>query len=153
MRFTQVNWGEVGERPAWASSGRLFAVWPSPVDHDACLAAAGFGDFADSDEAWDADLVRLVETVIAGLSGWGEPVMTSGDSPDRSIISGLLAAAGDDNFPPCVVTFGARAFVRTSDGHPIVWVSLEGGGIEALLASLAVTWEVRARALRWDAIF
>jgi hypothetical protein len=62
MRISRVNWGEVNNgRPEWSSpSGQLYAIWPSPVDHDLCFDAAGFADFGDSDDLWHRDFNDLV---------------------------------------------------------------------------------------------
>jgi hypothetical protein len=82
MKIARVNWAEITDvRPAWSSgSGRLCAIWPSPVDHDACFAAAGFSDLGDTDEVWDAEFAELVETTVAVLGGIGKPVLTEGES-------------------------------------------------------------------------
>ena len=50
---------------------RLCALWPSPVDHDACFQAAGFDEFADSDEDWDAEWLDIVIRAIEYLQRYG----------------------------------------------------------------------------------
>ena len=159
MKIVRVNWSEITDaRPSWSSaSGRLCAIWPSPVDHDACFEAAGFSDFSDTDAAWDAEFAAFVETTLAVLGEMGTPVLTEGEYPlDRgrsrgSLRDALVAAARDDNFRPCVVGFGEPvvASVRTSDGHPILWIWITTGGIDALLPRIAASRELRPMTLEW----
>lgn len=160
MKIARVNWAEITDaRPSWApASGRLCAIWPSPVDHDACFAAAGFSDFGDTDEAWDAEFAEVVEKTLAALGETGKPALTEGEYPlDRgrprvSFRDALIAASRDDNFNPCVVSFGEPvvASVRTSDGHPILWIWIAAGAIDALLPRIAASRELRQMALEWE---
>lgn len=141
MKIARVHWAEITEaRPSWSSaSGRLYAIWPSPIDHDACFAAAGFSDFGDSDEAWDAEFAEFVEKTLAVLGEIGK----ARGGPRASLRDALIAAARDDNFPPCVVSFGEPvvASVRTSDGHPILWIWIATGGLDALLPRIVASRE------------
>lgn len=155
-----MNWGEVAPPgPAWAPGhGRLWAVWPSPVDHDACFAAAGFTDFADTDAAWDAEFDGMLARGLAALSDLGDAALVAGEYPTErgqprvSLRDALLAAARDDNFPPCVVAFGepALASMRTSHGHPIVWVWKATGSVGGLVGRMADGRDVGRCDLDWD---
>jgi hypothetical protein len=80
MRISRVNWGELkNERPQWSSmSGRLYAIWPSPVDHDLCFDAAGFADFSDSDDLWHRDFNDLVARVLESLGDLGTAILHEG---------------------------------------------------------------------------
>ena len=164
MSIQRLNWGSVGPaRPPWAdASGRLWAVWPSPVDHDACFDAAGFSEMADTDAAWHDGFSELLERLLTTFEAFGEPRLTEGEYPRqgrrvfRSLRDALLAAATDDNFPPCVVSFGepARASVRTSDGHPIVWLWTDATpSIDVLLPPVAAGLPTREVALRWEVLW
>ena len=163
MNVEKINWGQVGPaRPAWAdASGQLWAIWPSPVDHDACFAAAGFNEMADTDAAWDDDFSELLERLLTALKTFGEPRLVEGEYPcqgrrvSTSLREALFAAATNDHFPPCIVSFGepAQASVRTSDGHPILWLwTSEALGIDRLLTA-AAGLPVREAALQWDALW
>ena len=159
MTITRVNWAEVVDaRPAWATPGwKLWAVWPSPIDHDGCFAAAGFRDFADSDDDWWSDFRDLVERLLDSLES-DRLALVSGQYPVEhgrvrpSLVDALVAAATDDNFEPCVVGAGAppdRA-LRTSDGHPIVWINQLSGDITALLSKAARGRDCANLQLAWQ---
>ena len=148
MRIWRLNWGEVSDdRPPWSPvSGRLFAIWPSPVDHDVCFEAAGFADFGDSDDAWHDDFDDLVRRLVDSLY----PVQ--GSSARRSVREALVAAARDDNGPPCVVHCGEprTASIRTSNGHAVLWIWMADGGIGRILAAVAQGREVNQTTMKWE---
>jgi hypothetical protein len=161
MRISRVNWGEVNYgRQYWSlMSGRLYAIWPSPVDHDLCFDAAGFTDFGDSDDLWHRDFNDLVASVLDSLAHLGTAILHEGAYPmDRgrtrfSFQDALIAAATDDSFPPCVVGFGdpLRASVRTSDGHAILWIwTSESASMDAVVTRLAVDLETNQMTLKWE---
>jgi hypothetical protein len=172
-RIERLHWDNLGLRVrrggAGDEPGTLFALWPEPVDHDACLAAAGFARFADSDDAWDADLEGVLAAVIAALGAYGA-VTVSGEPPPRrrsrrgrpdsrpaaelSPARRLALVAGDDQLAPCLVELGApvRAFAFVSDGHPIVWIWLHAAVARdwpGHLAAFASGREVCETRLAW----
>ena len=164
MGIERLNWGWVGPaRPPWApASGRLWALWPSPVDHDACFEAAGFHDMADTDATWEDDFCGVLGRLLTAFDAFGASWLTEGAYPRRgrrvfmSPRDVLLAAATDDAFPPCIVSFGepARASVRTSDGHPLFWLWLDGGAsIEAFLPRVAAGLPTREAVLGWEQLW
>lgn len=170
----RIHWGVVGPRRLGNEPGSLFALWPEPVGHDACFEEAGFGRFDDSDDAWDADFERLIEAVLATLGTHGDPVGPApGERPvwTRSLVDRLLRrkppelhlpehlalAAGDDQFDPVLVTFGApaSAAIFVADGHPIVWVWIhekEKGRWDEHLKSIAAGREIAQTTLTWDVL-
>jgi len=147
-------WDEVNRAVpvgVWAPEhGRVFVVWPAPVDHDACLAEAGFSDFADSTEHWAAEFMDLTRSLVEFLAG-----VVGGRAPPK-LAAGLVAAARADDVPPCVVHLGtpAQAAVRTSNGHPLLWVWTGRAGVEreALLASVARGRPVVHTTLDWKSL-
>jgi len=160
MKILRLNWGELEEeRPDWSpGSGHLYAIWPSPVDHDVCFEAAGFEDFADSDGAWDDDFADLVQRLIHALGGARVAVLAAGEYPvdgwrrRRSLRDALIGAARDDGFGPCVVHFGepATAAVRTSDGHPILWTWMAEPSIDRILGAVAQGRPVKRMDMNWE---
>jgi hypothetical protein len=152
-----MDWDEiVGIRPDWCPpSWRLWAVFPSPVEADACFQEAGFTSFADADAAWDDDFAWAIHVVIAELSRDGAARMTEGDYPhwegtDESVFWPVLAAATDDNFHPCVLSFGdGRALLRTQDGHAILWIARRGGDIDNILSVLRTRFVEERTCLDW----
>jgi hypothetical protein len=65
--ITSVCWAEVPPSltSTWAiGAGMRLAVWPAPVDHDACLSDAGFTEFADSGARWDDELEEMTATLV-----------------------------------------------------------------------------------------
>jgi hypothetical protein len=163
MKIFQLNWGEVNEpRPSWSpSSGTLWAVWPSPIDHDLCLRDAGVDEFDDTDSAWNVEFSTLLEKLIKSLAKLGEGTLIQGEYPvDHSchrvsLCDALIGAATDDNFHPCMVTFGAPpvASLRTSYGHAIIWVWLASGYLDRYLDAIADGRHMRQRKLRWANLY
>jgi len=162
--IARLHWGCVASE-AIGTPGTWFALWPEPVDHDLCFAAAGFDAFADSDEAWGTDFERLAErllvtlTEIAGPPAETVPAMrvrrwpVAGKQPTP--LAYLTLAAMDDQWPACRLELGSpvRGVIATGNGHPIFWIWLA--------AELAARWHeylhrVAARlpvsetALRWS---
>ena len=136
---------------AWAPGlGRVLAIWPAPIDQDACFAAAGFRDFADSNPRWDVEFTDLLRSLVHFLERTGRARATP------KLFDALVAAARDDQFPPCVVQFGdpVQAIIRTSNGHPLFWVWTSGIGPERaqLLASVAGDRPVVNTRLDWNAL-
>lgn len=157
-----LHWAEIpvdGAVHTWVPGpGRILVLWPAPIDHDACFAAAGFSDFADSDETWDAEFAGMVGSLVRFLERFGEARLQSGDSAREGGVlaalgralgarrqelgpaNAILVAARDDNIPPCEVHFGVpvRAVLRTSNGHPLLWVWSNASGLvrEELLAAI-----------------
>lgn len=140
-RIERIHWGTVGSRLWREQPGSLFALWPEPIDYDACFKQAGFECFLDSDEAWDKDFDSILNRVLAALSTHGV-VTVVGDpplwhqalvdrllrrpGPELSLPEQLALVATDDQFAPCHVEFGSPpcAAIFVADGHPIVWIWL-----------------------------
>lgn len=146
-RIRALHWANLGTK-AHPLEGQLFALWPAPVQHDRCFAAAGFTDFSDGGEAWDEDYERLIAVVLAVLGEHGQASVHAEALEKRpgllerlrlrraevaTPLQQLLWADFDDN-SPIRVAFGApaRAFVQRSDGHEILWIWLH--------RDLAATW-------------
>ncbi len=132
--------GAIGPRWVGGGHGQLHVLLPSPVDSDACLADAGFGEFADSDEVWDRGFDALVRDVVDSLRKHAKGVSVvaprgkldltwSGrlvrflrfqNEPDPvnpdglEAVDALLHAARDDSY----LQFAAVDFLDAS--HPVV---------------------------------
>jgi hypothetical protein len=76
----RIHWADLGAHRYEGRAGQLHVVWPSPVDHDACFAAAGFNKFADSDDVWDADFLAALERLVV------EPCFAAFGTPARAIV-------------------------------------------------------------------
>ena len=164
-----IHWGDLGVRNRHGEPGRLLALWPAPLDHDACFEQAGFDSFADTDAAWDADFAILIEDMLAILGTYGSPVVTGEPIARRPFIGRLVRkraakfplseqlslVAHDDQFAPCHMEFGTpvQAAVHVSDGHPILWLWLNQGvasGWPGHLNSVARGRKLIETALRWS---
>ena len=135
-RFKRIYWSELA--PDFESqllAKPCEAIWPGPVDADACFASVGFTDFDDSDDAWDVDLERLVRELYERFLRLGPASRVLGELPVQprglfrkrkigTLSDMLMCGLEDDNFGVCTVGFGepASAWLTTSGGHPIVWV-------------------------------
>jgi hypothetical protein len=57
----RIHWGLVGARSHGDEPGALFAIWPEPVDHDACFEEAEFvGTNANAPD----DAPQIVQVVV-----------------------------------------------------------------------------------------
>lgn len=140
------------------AAGQAGVLWPAPVDHDACFAAAGFRDFADTTPAWDADFATLVANVVAYFGTNGAGYLAAGEAPPpryaspSPLVAALVAPARDDAFPWCEVAFGvpATARIRTGAGHPLVVLWAGVLDWRDLLPAVAEQWPVTHRSLQWE---
>jgi hypothetical protein len=146
MRIQALCWDEV--------EGAV-AIWPSPVDHDACFQAAGFVEFADSDEIWDEEFEGLLHRVIAFCSTLGRSVVKtfvgSKGVHDPAPADVLLAAASNDQFRTSIVGFGPTLNLITADGHPILWLcgQTQVETVKGALSTFAGELPLRRITLDW----
>ncbi|MBO1110622.1 hypothetical protein [Bordetella petrii] len=165
----QLHWSLVppDQAPGLAADGtRLLAIWPAPVNHDACFEAAGFTLFGDNDETWDQAAEDLLRRVIEHLSRFGAPRLVSAplrDDPPwylRPFRTGrelplweqALLPMKCDSLPLFQARFGENgAALRTSNGHFLLWVSLPGPGSapSEFVRNVAPPWEALETRLRW----
>ncbi|MCP3904367.1 MAG: hypothetical protein GY715_12120 [Planctomycetes bacterium] len=90
---------------------------------------AGFHEFSDKDDPWDAEFEAMVTRLVDHLAEYGRPslevkipVRCSSGSP--SLIDQVIAPTWDDNFDDAVLRFGSpeQVVLRTCHGHEILWV-------------------------------
>lgn len=150
--ITRLHWGNVGTFRRHGELGTLFALWPAPVNADACFEAAGFRDFDDAvaTDDWDLDFQELLTNVLGALAARGA-------TRDAAIRERLEEVFQDDDAAPCEITFGdpPRAVLRASDGHTIFWVWLHHSVAETWKASLpavAAGRPVVETNLKWSAL-
>ena len=144
----KLNWDRLGPM-ANDPEMAIYALWPSPVGHDFCFQAAGFDEFADSDDEWDVEWLDIVDRAAKYLTRYGEPVVREtveaqkdeeqlswwqrlrGQKSRVTLASSLplaeriVLASEDDQFNRCVVAFGEgnRVMLRTDAGHAILWIA------------------------------
>lgn len=142
---------------------QTLAVWPAPVNHDACFEAAGFTLFGDNDAAWDRAAENMLERVIDDLSLMGAPRLVSipiRDDPPWYVrpfrtsreLPLLEQAMLDDSLPGFHALFGGKgAALRTGDGHFLLWVTLPDAGSDpvAFVGHVAGPYEIIETPLRW----
>lgn len=136
--------------PRLARCKFVAAIWPAPVDADECFAAAGFHDFADSDDTWDRDWRRIVTRVLQELEkvgtakinigaevyqtsrasfpscvfGWLFPGTKPSNKVPLSLIEQIFVVTSDDRFGEVLVEFGEPVLstLLVGNGHPILWI-------------------------------
>lgn len=160
------------EHPGWVeAANHLWALWPSPMNADACFEAAGFREFAGPLDGWDRDWAEVIERAITVLeTAFGAAHMRetiSGDDtrsmleritgqprPLLSIAEQVQLATEDDNVPAAVVEFGQdnTAMLRAGDSHEILWLSVPSTTPPHLLHRIAGEMPLKPRELRWSAI-
>jgi hypothetical protein len=166
----KLHWGSVvptGIVRKLARFGQVVAIWPGPVDSDYCFSQAGLKDFADSDEAWDADWRRVVVRTVqqleeAGvariqvraevreipdgstwkqLKRWLEGPPNTFGKQVLGIEEQVIVVSNDDQFGEILVEFGEPAIcgLWAGMGHPVLWVGFATGDIdvEEWLAGIA----------------
>jgi len=165
----QIHWSLVppGDAAELAPPGcRLLAIWPVPVNHDACFEAAGFTLFGVNDDDWDRAAEDLLRQVIEQLSRFGSsklvceplkdhvpwylrPFRTGEELP---FLQQALLPMLDDSLPGFHALFGGKgAALRTGDGHFLLWVTLPdtGGDPVAFVEHVAGPYEIIETPLRW----
>lgn len=167
-----IHWSAVfpGDVKGLASSDhQLFAVWPAPVNHDACFKEAGFTLFGDNDEDWDVAAEELLRRAIDDLSRFGpvrylsEPLRDSPPwylRPFRSSVElplqqQALLPMHWDSLPLFHIQFGSSgAALWTGSGHFLLWVRLPrgGGGGAEFVNRIAGSWPVVETELRWNCL-
>lgn len=165
-----IHWSPIPaeDAAALAPDGRLLAIWPAPVNHDACFAAAGFTLFGDNDAAWDEAADHLLQRVIDALAQFGAATPLS--KPLTATVPWyrrLFAAPRAlplveqarlpmqwDFLPPFHARFGDSAALRTGDGHVLLWVQLPPTGPDAaaFVRSVSAPWPLLETTLRWQAL-
>jgi hypothetical protein len=142
MEHFSVHWAPIPQSQAQqlATAGtQLFALWPAPVNYDACFTAAGFTIFEDNDTEWDTQADALLERLLAQLEAtYGAPQLCSPPSshhvawyvrPFRKpqqlrLIQQIMLPIAWDSLPDCVVAFGGRARLICGNGHHMFWLIL-----------------------------
>lgn len=136
------------------------AIWPAPVDHDQCFEAAGFKDFADSDETWEDELNAMIEALVLEFSAWGSPNARGGEFKGEKSISvaeaclAIEKSVALDELASLFIEFGPIQ-VRSGHGHPIFWVKApnsEEFNHDLLLRKLAGGRRVDQVQLDWKAL-
>lgn len=146
----------------------LLAVWPAPVNPDACFEAAGFTDFEDQDSAWDSEAEALLHRVVNHLSQLGTPSLhPPPQAPpvpwfrrfftrkprELSLMEAVELPLHWDSLPMARIDFGAHGVsLRTGQGHFLLWVTLPTAArqtAESLLQAAAARHPVRRTHLHW----
>lgn len=168
-----VHWSRVLGNAArrYATDGMaLFALWPSPVSDDVCFREAGFTDFGDGDENWEADAAGLLTRLLAELSSHGAPRLASepveGHQPwhRRPFANAEVLDLRQqielpmqwDELPDCVVLFGeSGTSLRTGSGHHIFWIVLPERAAEtfvSIVERVAGPHPVVRTDLKWECL-
>ena len=166
-----INWGTVAENGEFPAGWQTFALWPAPVNEDACFAAAGFTHFQYEDENWseahwDAQAEILQRRLLAALSTLGSPALLSEPLREKSsilrfwqpgkplpLIAQLRWPILHDSLPEVVLRFGNAVELRAGSGHELYWIALSPDSplsFETLLTKIAHVWPVKQVQLDWS---
>ncbi len=142
----RIHWGVVG-----GDEGTVItAIWPGPVDHDACFQAAGFSSFRDSDDQWDQEFEEIARELVSALMEHGSSEPGSSTDVDSRVDS-LVEASRFDYVPEVSLRFGEELELRVGAGHPIFWLRDQGSEIhyESLIRRVARGRRVDETRLDW----
>jgi len=162
--FDRVHWSSISPTLAvgrgWPE-GTVVAVWPSPVNADACFEEAGFTEFADRGNAWHADFEQLVDLVLEHLETLGPPRVARRPYPEdpepvgdiaHLIIESATASYAEDFVALLEFGVGKVAALQTGSGHDVLWIWYRDSKLQSLLDALARSWPVERRELDWDVL-
>lgn len=167
--ITKIQWSNVDispERFGFPPGYFVFAIWPSPVEPDACFLNAGFSSFANTDEKWDAEFKVIIQQLLEALVSCGELVIRQdiecnyvysfrekillslklmNPVVDLNLSERILLAATDSQFGDLVIDFGSSALaaIRVGSGHPIFWLGIHQNEKELFLKCLSSIEEGR----------
>ncbi len=173
-----VHWARVADaqRPPWVlrigPDLALFALWPSPVNADACFEDAGFTNFADADAPWEHEATalwqrllqalqahgpaHLLSTPLAPKQPWHQRLLGRSTAPAHGLLDQLELPMQWDSLPACEVAFGERtAGLRSSGGHVLCWVlwpMAQAAGFEAVVHQIAGRHPVQHTPLAWKTL-
>jgi hypothetical protein len=163
--FDRVYWSSIPRTLAvdrgWPEAGSVFALWPSPVNADACFEEAGFSEFAERGAAWHADFEQLVNLVIEHLEALGPPRVARKPYPQEPepvadiahlIIESATATYAEDFVG--LLEFGVpkAAALQTGSGHDVLWIWYRDSRLQSLLDALARSWPIERRDLDWQVL-
>jgi hypothetical protein len=165
MQSFAIHWSRVSKPQ---NDEVLFALWPSPVNPDVCFQKAGFTDFDDGDESWDANAGDLLTRLLEVLNGYGVPQQTSTPAEKhlpwyrrpfskREVLGfrqQIEFPLRWDNMPDCVVKFGSSGVsLRTGRGHYIFWITMpdsEAAHFPSVVARVAASHPIVQTDLKWE---
>jgi hypothetical protein len=164
-----IHWDVVTIAKAHERTGNervLLAVWPAPVNPDACFEAAGFTVFGDGDAGWERNTAMTVDRLLSALTAHGVPRLISvprkrswplylrlfiseGELP---LPEQVKAPMFSDSVPPCEVQFGSDGVsLRTGAGHALWWVELPVAvDAAAFVSQVAGGLPVERTTLAWE---
>jgi hypothetical protein len=164
-----LHWSRVANPPADALPDvQVHALWPSPVNPDACFEEAGFTDFGDAGPAWDDQADALVQRVLHALVAQHGPAQLRQAPLMRfqpwyralftrpqplPLWEQLSRPMHDDRHALADIGFGSsRVRIRASDGHPLMWIDWPSPApltFEAFVRSVAGGAPVVQTDLNW----
>lgn len=166
----EINWGSVPDDERFSADWQVYALWPAPVNDDACFAAAGFSYFHSKDENWveqywDEQAELLTRRLLEIFSGIGKPNLLSQAllSPRAvlkfwaprvalSLIEQLRQPIQWDSLPEVTIRFGHAAELRAGNGHELYWIALAPSNsmtFDTVLMQISDIWPIRQVQLDW----
>ena len=140
------------------------------MNNDVCFREAGFTDFGDGDENWDADAEGLLTRLLEALNTYGSAQLMSEPVVRRQSWYRRLFTNAEvldlrhqiewpmqwDELPDCIVVFGASGVsLRTGGGHHIFWITLPQSVVTSfpdLVGRAASSHPVVRTDLRWECL-
>jgi hypothetical protein len=184
-RIRQVHWDIVPRDvvvPRMEACSVVLAIWPAPVNADACFASAGFRVFADADDGWESDWRGIVSRALARLEQFGSPAarveaeicqVTSLSRfcsilcwllPQRlflkpvqlPIAEQILVVTTDDRVGEVFIEYGipTEARLLASSGHELLWIGWATSEYvpERFVKEIAAGLPVVRTTLKWQAL-
>lgn len=165
-----INWGEVSGGGGLSANRKIYALWPAPVNEDACFAEAGVTHFKYEDKNWsephwDKQADILQQRLIELLSSLGAPALLSEPLLGKRTLLTLMQPRNplplieqlrlpmlDDNLPEVIIRFGDALELRAGSGHELYWIAILPNcplSFDKLLMQIANSWPIYQVQLDW----
>ena len=145
----------------------LFAIFPTPVNADECFKKAGYVNFQDANDEWEAKADSFLDDLLNSMEKFGPAKLLSEPLRDLEYVPYLdslsplkkeivIRTGIEDNIPDCEITFGDSGIkMKTGDGHHIFWLEVQENRLEEFKKYLDIIlhkWSAEKIDLDWNCL-
>jgi len=138
-RVEALHWSAIPDHLKWSwGPGRLYFLWPSPVDEGSWLDSVGFGEIHSTNDRWEQDVQDMTSRLIAVLHQKGVPRLrvlrfmpwkrlSFFRVSDAWMKEALMAGCRDDRFQ-CDVEVGNPPVISLRTDGDFLWSMIRNPG-------------------------